>query len=273
MAAFDRVFSGIPAFDKAIDNIRLGDNVVWRLNDLSEFDMFMKPYVKQAIADGRNLIYIRFASHPPLLEEQEGLRVINVELTHKFEKFSVAIHNIIEREGYDAFYVFDCLSELQTAWATDLMMGNFFQVTCPFLFKLDTVAFFPIIRGVHSFRAISRILDTTQLFFDVYSGAREVYVRPLKVWNRSSDTMMLPHVFNKENGEFSPITDGVKSSRFYQVLNRNRLDNQRRDSWDRFFDKAVSKYEDGIDISAECEIMSFTMMSRDDVLSSISGTG
>ena len=34
MAAFDRVLSGIPEMDIAFDNIRLGDNVVWRVSDL-----------------------------------------------------------------------------------------------------------------------------------------------------------------------------------------------------------------------------------------------
>ena len=34
MAAFERVKSGIPAMDKVLDNIRLGDNVVWRVSDL-----------------------------------------------------------------------------------------------------------------------------------------------------------------------------------------------------------------------------------------------
>ena len=40
MAAFDRVLSGIPEMDKALDNIRLGDNVVWRVSDLHEFRLF-----------------------------------------------------------------------------------------------------------------------------------------------------------------------------------------------------------------------------------------
>ncbi|SEW18448.1 hypothetical protein SAMN05216413_1450 [Ruminococcaceae bacterium KH2T8] len=31
MAAFDRILSGIPELDYALDNIRLGDNVVWRV--------------------------------------------------------------------------------------------------------------------------------------------------------------------------------------------------------------------------------------------------
>lgn len=37
MAAFDRILSGIPEMDKALDSIRLGDNVVWRVSDISEF--------------------------------------------------------------------------------------------------------------------------------------------------------------------------------------------------------------------------------------------
>ena len=79
MAAFDRVLSGIPQMDENFDNIRLGDNVVWRVDDLEQFKLFMKPYVKQAVLDKRNLIYFRFAAHEPLLEEQEGLKIIKVE--------------------------------------------------------------------------------------------------------------------------------------------------------------------------------------------------
>lgn len=56
MAAFDRVLSGIPEMDKALDNIRLGDNLVWRVSDLGEFRLFMEPYVEQAIRDRRNII-------------------------------------------------------------------------------------------------------------------------------------------------------------------------------------------------------------------------
>ena len=145
MAAFDRILSGIPEMDKALDNIRLGDNVVWRVSELDEFKLFMEPYVEQAIKDKRNIIYFRFASHEPFFEDKQGVKIVKIPLSHRFETFTVEIHNVIEKEGKDAFYVFDCLSELQTAWATDLMMGNFFRVTCPFLFILDTVAFFPLI--------------------------------------------------------------------------------------------------------------------------------
>ena len=51
MAAFERVLSGIPEMDKALDNIRLGDNVVFRVSDLSEFKLFVDPYIEQAKKD------------------------------------------------------------------------------------------------------------------------------------------------------------------------------------------------------------------------------
>ena len=67
MAAFHKVLSGIPAFDQAVDYIRMGDNVVWRVSDLEEFRRFADPFVEQAKRDGRNIVYFRFAGHPELV--------------------------------------------------------------------------------------------------------------------------------------------------------------------------------------------------------------
>lgn len=266
MAAFDRILSGIPEMDTAFDNIRLGDNVVWRVSDLSQFRLFMEPYVKQAVQDHRNIIYFRFASHEPLIAGCPEVKTVQIPLSHRFETFTVDIHNIIEKEGKDAFYVFDCLSELQAAWATDLMMGNFFRVTCPFLFILDTVAFFPIIRGKHSVQAVNKILNTTQLFIDVYADSRSIYVRPEKIWNRSSGTMFLPHTYEPESGRFRPVLDGVKASRFYQALARAQRSAQEQyaDSWDRFFNLTKLLHESHTDISEDCGRMCNIMMTRDE---------
>ena len=91
MAAFDRVLSGIPEMDTAIDNIRLGDNVVWRVSDLEQFKLFMRPYVEQAIKDQRKIIYFRFASHEPLIEDCPEVKTVVIPLSHRFETFTVDI--------------------------------------------------------------------------------------------------------------------------------------------------------------------------------------
>ena len=266
MAAFEKTLSGIPMMDEALHYIRLGDNVVWQVPSLDEFRYVAEKFADQAIADGRNLIYIRFAEHEPILTPREGLKIERVELSHRFENFTVNIHNLIEREGFDAFYVFDCLSELEQAWSTDLMMGNFFHLTCPYLFILDTVAFFPIIRGRHSFDAIATIRDTTQLFLDVYKDEKDVYVRPMKVWNRYSQTMFQPYRLNREDNSFTVLSDGTEVSHFYSVMNKEatRAQDQNVDSWERFFSRTKLLHQNGIDVTEECSKICNIMLTRDE---------
>ena len=290
MTAFDRIKSGISGLDEALDNIRLGDNVVWNVSNLEEFSYFVNPYVKQAKQDNRNLIYIRFANHPPLIEmskqdfellereqnnsdnefcmiERDGIKIYQVNPYKQFETFTLEVHRIIEKEGFDAFYVFDCLSDLQAVWSTDLMMGNFFKVTCPFLFQLDTVAFFPIIRGRHSYDAIAKIRETTQLFLNVYSNSpEEIYVSPLKVWNRYSQTMFLGHLFNLKTGSFKVLKDGQEVSQYYKTINgSDKFQNgQTLDSWERYMLQVRMKYEDGENIDDECDKICELMMTKDE---------
>ena len=266
MAAFEKTQSGIPMMDEALQYIRLGDNVVWQVPSLDEFRYVAEKFANQAIADGRNLIYIRFAEHDPILTPRDGLKIEHVELSHRFETFTVNIHNLIEREGYDAFYVFDCLSELEQAWSTDLMMGNFFHLTCPFLFILDTVAYFPLIRGRHSFDAIATIRDTTQLFLDVYKDEKDVYVRPMKVWNRYSQSMFQPYRLNRADNSFTVLKDGTEVSHFYSVMNMEATlaQDQNVDSWERFFSRTKLLHQSGVDVTDACSKICNIMLTRDE---------
>ena len=247
MAAFDKIESGFPSLDRILDYIRLGDNVVWQVSAVEEFRMFAEPFVRQAVAAGRRVIYIRFAQHRPVLDCLDGVKVCRFNPDRGFEAFTVAIHDCISQEGREAFYVFDCLSELQSVWYTDLMMGNFFRVTCPYLFELDTVAYFPLLRGRHSFDAVARIRDTTQLLLDVYGSPEDIYLHPLKVWNRYSDRMFLPHCCRRGEREFVPVQDAVGMSRYYQTLQTlsSTEQDQNYDSHDRFFHLARMEYARG----------------------------
>ena len=248
MAAFDRILSGYTGLDAVLDSIRLGDNVVWQVDDVEGFRIFAEPFVRQAVKDQRDVVYIRFAQHDPVIKDLSGVTVRHFNPDEGFEAFTVAIHNEITLHGKDAFYVFDCLSELQSVWYTDLMMGNFFRVTCPYLFELDTVAYFPLLRGRHSFDAVARIRDTTQLLLDVYSSGDDIYLHPLKVWNRYSSQMFLPHHFSRKDGQFRPVEGGVGMSRYYQLLQNLSLNHpdQNYDSYDRFFNLAKMEYARGI---------------------------
>lgn len=250
MGAFEKIQSGLPGMDELLNFIRMGDNVVWSVSDLEDFRFFAVPFAEQAIKDGRNLIYMRFAEHEPLLSPRPGLKICEFDPDQGFEAFTVDIYNTITREGKDAFYVFDSLSSLQSVWYTDLMMGNFFRVTCPYLFRLDTVAYFPLLRGRHSFDAVARIRDTTQLLMDVYRGEERMYLHPLKVWNRYSTRMFLPHscpLGPPEDCSFETVDGGVAMSRYYQLVEEEdaQTQDQNYDSHDRFFALAKMEYQRG----------------------------
>lgn len=210
------VTTGLPGLDAVLGGLWLGDNVVWRVDSVDDYRRFVRPFVDAALAEGRQVVYVRFAAHPSLLDDDPRITIANLDAFCGFESFTVRLHVLIAMAGPSAFYVFDCLSSLLDAWATDAMIGSFFAVTCPLLFDLDTIAYFALLRGTHPFETISRIRSTTQLLLDLYSFGDTLYLHPLKVWRRSSPTMFLPH--RQEEGAFFPITASYEATNLFMSL-------------------------------------------------------
>jgi len=230
--------TGLEGLDKILCDLKKGDNVVWQVDSVADYAHFAAPYAERALRDKRNVVYMRFAGHRPLIDKLRGVKVCRLDARGGFETFSSQIHEIISEQGPEAYYVFDCLSDLLSAWATDLMIGNFFMVTCPYLFELDTLAYFGILRQHHSFQTIARIRETTQLLLDVYTSNGKFYVHPLKVWERYSPTMFLPHLQRGE--EFVPVGSSVDTSRLFSHIWQKGLGASTRtlDYWDRLFIRA-----------------------------------
>ena len=67
---------------------------------------------------------------------------------------------------------------------------------------------------------MARILDSPQLLLNVYSNEKYIYLHPVKVWNRYSEQMFLPHCLRKDTRECSVVADGVGLSRYYQIQQR-----------------------------------------------------
>ncbi|MDQ1289845.1 MAG: hypothetical protein QG622_3411 [Actinomycetota bacterium] len=229
----DRVSTGLPGFDRVIDDLRLGDNVVWQVDSIPAFRRMVDRFVARAEEDGRRIVYVRFGSHEPLLAEGPQIKVRAVDPTQGFEGFATEIHNLVAREGRQVFYVFDCLTDLLPHWYSDLMIGNFFGVTCPFLYELDTIAYFAIRRDAHTHGTVARIRETTQLLLDLYQRNDKIYIHPLKVWQRYSPTMFFPHLVRDD--EAVSIT---ASSDVVELLSTIRTEGVRQDAWTVAFARA-----------------------------------
>lgn len=234
------ISTGSKGLDKVLTGLHPGDNVVWQIDDISHYIYFVAPFVKRSLEDKKRLVYIRFANHTPLIADQAGIAVYKLDAYSGFETFSTQLNGIITHEGEGVHYIFDCLSDLLPAWSNDLMIGNFFKITCPYLYELNTIAYFSILRNNHSFKTVARIRETTQLLIDVYNYKENCYVHPLKVWNRYSPAMFLPHVKDKEKDKFVPIANSVDTSKLFSAIFTKGSKSTRRnlDYWDRLFLRA-----------------------------------
>ena len=136
-----RVSTGLESFDRVIDGLRTGDNVVWQVDKIEDYLFFVSHYVRRALSENKRVVYMRFAQHKPLVEANDKVAVYQLDASSGFESFSTQVYNIATQEGEGVYYVFDSLSDLLSAWATDLMIGNFFMLTCPYLYQLNTLAY------------------------------------------------------------------------------------------------------------------------------------
>jgi len=191
--------TGLPSLDAALSGILAGDNIVWHVDRIQDYQAFVTPYVEAALRDKRKLVYFRFARHEALLPDGFPCDRYTLDPEDGFEVFIHRIHQVIGEAGFGAYYVFDCLSDLATDWYSDAMLGNFFMLTCPYLYKLETITYFGLLRRHHSRHATEPVQSTTQLFIDVFHADGRLYVRPVKTQFRYTPTIHLLHVWNERD--------------------------------------------------------------------------
>ncbi|NLY01896.1 MAG: pyruvate, phosphate dikinase [Rhodopirellula sp.] len=235
--------TGLPGLDKVLRGIEPGDNIVWQVDSVSDYRILVEPYAEAARRAGRRLIYFRFASHEALIDDDFGAEIHNPDPSLGFESFVAHVHKVITDAGKHVVYVFDCLSDLASNWSADQMLGNFFLLTCPRLFDLETVTYFGIYRNYHASFALNPITETTQFLLDVFRQQEKIYVRPIKVQHRSTQSMNTIHLWEKDT--FRPITASAVIS---DVLASSRWPGLRADIrlgfWRRIFSEAQQADDD-----------------------------
>jgi len=238
MALYSEVSTGWESLDMIIDHLRRGDNVVWQVDVIDDYQRLVSSFVNSSLANNEQVVYFRFARHVALLEERNNLKIYRLNVEKGFESFSSQVHNIITQEGKNVCYVFDSLSDLLYVWATDLMIGDFFSITCPYLYELNTIAYFAILRDRHSFKAIARIREITQVLIDVYNYKGQVCIHPVKVQHRYSPTMFFPHI--KQKNSLQPVINSVDATELFTHLSSYKTGVAQRhlDYWDRLFIQA-----------------------------------
>jgi hypothetical protein len=227
--------TGLPGFDAVLQGVRPGDNIVFQVDSIDDYVPFVHPFCREARLESRALVYFRFAEHRYLLPEGVDAEVHTLRPEEGFENFISEIFDAIEKHGTGACYVFDCLSELSVDWFSDRMLGNFFMLTCPYLYDFETATFFALLKNSHMSVATSAIHNTAQVVLDVYRNREKLYIHPLKVYKRFSPTMYMLHSWTGD--EFRPVKNSVVTSEILGHVHQPWLDFsvQRQDVWTRTF--------------------------------------
>lgn len=271
-------------------------NVVWRISGLPDFQRILSSFLDKAEKSGVPVCYIHFSDHQ-LVTPGFNRQIEELPLTYHFESFSTAVYHTISRQKNHTFFIFDSLSDLQTAWATDLMMENFFRVMTPMIRRKKGKAFFPLIRRMHSGEACEEIMEDTEIFLDLYSDFKDLYLRPRKVfrpvvwsdaWLTSDENVTgsrsafhltglpedssdrdaaffsgKPYVFSEEKNRFIPLSGGDEATRYLATASSQSFTGDNKDAWERFFDRTLRLFQTGRDVKTECRRMAEIMMSRD----------
>ena len=244
--------SGLPKLDTVLESIMAGDNVVWQIDRLEDYFALARPFYTHAVKTGRKLIYFRFAQHEPVIpENEEGVERIELDPQMGFEQFISKILTAVKERGEEAHYVFDVLSDLSVDWYSDRMLGNFFMLTCPYLYIFDTITYFGLLRNHHTPLAANAIHQTAQVVLDVYNSEDRRYILPLKVWKRYSETMYMLHSWEGVN--FAPVMRSTVISQILGSIPQPWLDGnfKQKDTWIRIFNRAEQVHEDTTDEKRE----------------------
>jgi hypothetical protein len=230
--------TGFPQLDSVLHNILPGDNLVFEVNEVSEYLHFVQPFVETALQNKMRVVYFRFAEHEELVPHQEGVVYITLDPNIGFEKFVSTLVDIIEETGNTAWYVFDCLSGLAYAWYSDRMLANFFLLVCPFVLKIKSLAYFSIYKSQHSSHFTDSLYSTAQIIIEVYSYKGNLYIQPKRVENRHSPTMYMLHV--QEEMSFLPVTNSATTADVVGTMRRPLLNFtiQRFGVWTQFYHDA-----------------------------------
>lgn len=212
--------TGSPELDSLLEELRAGDNVVFYTREQQDYLPFIASLLDHVMRSPVRLVYVR----------SEGLldaHLLGIPDVHVLDMARVtdatdplgALQALMRDIGPRVVYLFEPLATLAPWLGDEAQQRKFFLTICPYLFKLDTVAYWALIKGDFSSQTIAAIKDCTQIFLDVDRAEGHMLITPVKVWGRYSETMFYSHRISWENGKFhiSPLPVNVENQRAYTL--------------------------------------------------------
>ena len=224
-----RVTSGVDQLDKLLDELYIGDNVVWHDDAGSLAAVFSLNFIKASQAQNKPLIYASFDRSPRNLIEKLGplaknrkliildcftygkgagsevflkfydnnklewpCQVVKVDEPRQMNRVMDALYGIHGTLEGDVRFVFESLTGMQELWGGEQHIINFYSHSCPRLYELNTIAYWIIEKRAHSPRLRAQINQIAQVAIDLSVKRGKTYLTILKAEKHNLDTLNRP---------------------------------------------------------------------------------
>ncbi|MCD6353551.1 MAG: helix-turn-helix domain-containing protein [Proteobacteria bacterium] len=226
---------GIPYLDKLMGGILLGDNVVWVVQPGTYFDYFSEQFLTAKDPKRFKTVYVSFDFPPHKIctryerlfdhgdfilvdaftfgkgkgdnyfqsfydDESISSNTDIICIKHMAEP-EVFINTMSElqgkfKDGFLCKYVFDSLTGMQELWGERDTL-HFFTYTCPKLFELKALAYWPIVKEAHSKSFLANVTHITQLVISLsFQKDRTCVTSFLKMDGRPSELLREKHYYS-----------------------------------------------------------------------------
>ena len=196
----DTITTGVTRLDELLSGLQIGENVVWETDAGSRLDVFVRTFIRSALANDRTLVYVSFNRSPATMHKVLGefitnerfllidcftsgkgkddqvfrsyyesgqsdadARVRRIENPGDPKAFEKEMDRIEDECGEGPRYVFDSLTGMQDLWGGESAAYKFFTYTCPRLYDLKTIAYWILEREAHTRAFCAELRHVTQV--------------------------------------------------------------------------------------------------------------
>ncbi len=215
MVSFSRVSTGIEGLDNILNYLQTGDNVVLQVDDMEDYRSFVFPSSKRPWRTKNGSSHALRPAMRRSWRPRPGGTIYKLNADMGFESFSTQVHNIICRNGPDVFYV-STVSRIFCTPGPGPDDRQLFVITCPYLFELNTVAYFAILRSPPFFQDDRPDPGETQ----VLPGHLQLQGKALRSPPQGLASLFTYHVPSPypTNGRFTPIMNSVDATNLFAFL-------------------------------------------------------
>ncbi len=244
-----RVSSGVPALDRAIGGLRVGDNVVWHMESGSFMEVFSSHFLKTSRKEGHPVVLVTVNASPKTILKRLGavanhpdvtlvdgftwgkgegaslftgyydsvytkFRCRMEKVTHpkQMEEFIQVINRVEEQMPGGTRYLFDSLTGMGQIWDGEERVLTFFTRQCPRLFELETVAYWILEKSAHSANFRAQINHITQVAIDLAVRESTPILTLLKADGREDSNSLHPRPFQVRRSRVEFAEEGREES-------------------------------------------------------------